>query len=175
MLPALEDAHSIQLAITRVIAMTLDMIIDKEMASTVLYALQIASSNLKRMDLETPLPKDVAVDVDEEELEEAIFNPEHPHTLPVWHDGEVRTDKENRPSATPAKKPKQPDLPPGTIQACAASTRKKPARSARATHCSNALNTTRSAHTTGLSLYGVSSRNFDIPVSAGSRSIRTSG
>jgi len=169
MLPALEDAHSIQLAITRVIAMTLDMVIDKEMASTVLYALQIASSNLKRMDLETPEPNDVAVDVDKEELDEAIFNIERPDTLPVWRDGEVRSDKEDRPSPTPAKKPAQPDLPPGTIQACAANTRKNRAR------LSQAALFLRLPRTTRFSLRDARARKFDTPVSAASRSIRTTG
>lgn len=125
MLPYLEDAHSIQLAITRVIAMTLDMVIDQKMASTVLYALQIASSNLKRMDEEIPKPEDVAIDVDEEQLDEIIFCRQRYDQLPTWQEGEVRTDKGARPE--PTRKPAQPDLPPGTIQACAADNRKKPA------------------------------------------------
>lgn len=117
MLPVLEDASSIQLAITRVIAMTLDQIIEPKMATTVLYALQIASCNLHRMDLETPKPEDVAVDPDREALAEAIFDPQQPN----WHIYQ-RNDQPDEASTTP-KKPVQSDLPPGTIQACAETSR----------------------------------------------------
>jgi hypothetical protein len=129
MLPPLEDAHAIQLTLTRVIAMTLDMVIDQKMAKTILYALQIASFNLKHMTLEVPKPEEVAVDVDEEALEAAIFNPEHPDTMPVWREGEVRTDKQDPPSA--AKEPAQPV--PGTIQACATNLSRRRHRSLFAT------------------------------------------
>lgn len=124
MLPVLEDAASVQLAITRVIALTLDMVIDQKMATTVLYALQIASCNLKRMSQEIPQPQDVAVDVAPEELAEAIFDPEHrDECIPTWQEGEVRTDREDRLAPSSAKKHPQPVLPVGTIQACVANSR----------------------------------------------------
>lgn len=123
MLPALEDAHSIQLAITRVIAMTLDTVIEPKMASTVLYALQIASTNLKHMVAEAPAPKDVVIDADREALAEAVFDRDLPDELPMWHDGETRTDKENHPtvsfSGPQPDSESEPNLPPGTIQGCA--------------------------------------------------------
>jgi hypothetical protein len=51
-LPAFEDAHSIQLTLRQVTELILRHKIDDKTAGLVLYALQIASSNLKRMELE---------------------------------------------------------------------------------------------------------------------------
>jgi hypothetical protein len=48
-LPLLEDAASIQLAITQVTHMLINFMIDHKTASLALYALQVASMNLKRV------------------------------------------------------------------------------------------------------------------------------
>jgi hypothetical protein len=61
-LPALEDAHSIQTVIRQVIQMAMQKRIERKTASLLLYALQVASSNLKRMDQEKPQPADVVTD-----------------------------------------------------------------------------------------------------------------
>jgi len=55
-LPVFEDAHSIQSVIRQVVQMVLQKRIERKTASLLLYALQIASSNLKRMELEKPQP-----------------------------------------------------------------------------------------------------------------------
>jgi hypothetical protein len=61
-LPALEDAHSIQTVIRQVIQMTMQKRIERKTASLLLYGLQIASSNLKRIDQEKPQPDEVVTD-----------------------------------------------------------------------------------------------------------------
>jgi hypothetical protein len=60
--PTLEDAYSIQSALRQVGAQLLNGAIDNKKAGLLLYALQIASSNLKRMKTETPQPEQVVVD-----------------------------------------------------------------------------------------------------------------
>jgi len=60
--PTLEDAHSIQFALRQVSLQLLDGAIDAKKAGLLFYALQIASSNLKRMKDETPQPEQVVVD-----------------------------------------------------------------------------------------------------------------
>src|SRR5216684_2093604 len=62
-LPVFEDAHSIQTVIRQVVQMVLQRRIERKTASLLLYALQIASSNLKRMELEKPQPEQVVIDV----------------------------------------------------------------------------------------------------------------
>jgi len=62
-LPLLEDAGAIQLALTQVTELLLSDAIKPKIASLVLYALQIASSNLKRLKEERPKrPTSVVVD-----------------------------------------------------------------------------------------------------------------
>ena len=62
-LPVLQDAASIRLALTQVIGLLLNDKIKPDIASLVLYALQIASSNLKRLKEEKPKhPTSVVVD-----------------------------------------------------------------------------------------------------------------
>jgi len=63
-LPVFEDAHSIQFVIRQVTTMLLQQKIETKTASLALYALQIASANLKRMDLEKPRPTHVVIDPD---------------------------------------------------------------------------------------------------------------
>jgi hypothetical protein len=62
-LPVFEDAHSIQTVIRQIVQMVLQKRLERKTASTLLYALQIASSNLKRMALEKPQPEQVVTDV----------------------------------------------------------------------------------------------------------------
>lgn len=64
-LPILEDAHSIQFSITQVMHQLMDKTIDAKTAGLMLYALQIASSNLRQLNAETPRPSQVVVDLDQ--------------------------------------------------------------------------------------------------------------
>ena len=63
-IPILEDAHSIQFAIPQVMHQLIDKTIDTKTAGLMLYALQIASSNLRQLNAETPQPSQVVVDLD---------------------------------------------------------------------------------------------------------------
>jgi hypothetical protein len=62
MLPPLEDAHSIQMVLRQVVQLMLQRRIDRKDAGLLLYALQIASGNLKQMQAEKPRPTQVVVD-----------------------------------------------------------------------------------------------------------------
>lgn len=62
-LPLFEDAHAIQAFLHRVVYRMLDGIIDQKTAGLILYALQIASSNLKHLKAEAPDPDQVVVDL----------------------------------------------------------------------------------------------------------------
>ena len=64
-LPILEDAHSIQFAITQVMHQLMEKTIDAKTAGLMLYGLQIASSNLRQLNAETPQPSQVVVDLDQ--------------------------------------------------------------------------------------------------------------
>src|ERR1700693_4460219 len=64
LLPVFEDAHSVQSVIRQVVQMVLQKRIERKTASLLLYALQIASSNLKRMELEKPQPDKVVTDLE---------------------------------------------------------------------------------------------------------------
>ena len=64
MLPVFEDAHSIQAALRHVMQLLLQRRIDPKTAGLLFYAMQIASTNLKRMEEEKPKPRNVVVDVD---------------------------------------------------------------------------------------------------------------
>lgn len=61
-LPVLEDANSIQMTITQVMRLILSKQIDSKDASLLLYALQTASSNLRRTQFEPPHCEDVVID-----------------------------------------------------------------------------------------------------------------
>lgn len=58
-LPVFEDAHAIQFTLRQVVELVLQHRIDDKKAGLVLYALQIASSNLKRFEREQPKPEQV--------------------------------------------------------------------------------------------------------------------
>ena len=64
LVPVLEDAHSIQSMVRQVVMLMLDDRLDDKKAGRVLYALQIASANLKRMEEEKPRPVQVVVDME---------------------------------------------------------------------------------------------------------------
>lgn len=63
LVPAFEDASAIQMTVRQVAVLLLQDKIDTKKAGLLLYALQIASSNLKRVDEEKPRPAQVVVDV----------------------------------------------------------------------------------------------------------------
>ena len=117
-LPFFEDAHSIQAVIRQVVQMVLQKRLERKTASLLLYALQIASSNLKRMELEKPQPEQVVTDVD-------TMSPDTVSQTPMAGSGE--TARETSASAPTTNRDQQvgeinaspgQDLPPGTIQAC---------------------------------------------------------
>ena len=87
--------------------MLLQKRIERRTASLLLYALQIASSNLKRMELEKPQPEQVVIDVVKPLKYEPPIAPE-----------EIETATETSASAQPQIESSEADLPPGTIQAC---------------------------------------------------------
>ncbi len=64
LVPVFEDAGSIQTMVRQVVMLVLEGKIDTKKAGTVLYALQIASANLKRMEAEKPRPVQVVVDTE---------------------------------------------------------------------------------------------------------------
>ena len=118
-LPFFEDAHSIQAVIRQVVQMVLQKRLERKTASLLLYALQIASSNLKRMDLEKPQPEQVVTDL------EPVVDPHEAWQAPIARSGD--TAGETSASAPPTNRDKKisevnpspgEDLPPGTIQAC---------------------------------------------------------
>jgi hypothetical protein len=115
-LPFFEDAHSIQAVIRQVVQMVLQKRLERKTASLLLYALQIASSNLKRIELEKPQPEQVVTDV------EPVLDPHDAWQAPIARSGE--TADEPSPSAPPTNGDQKvgevsgEDLPPGTIQAC---------------------------------------------------------
>jgi hypothetical protein len=130
LLPVFEDAHSVQSVIRQVMQMVLQKRIERKSASLLLYALQIASSNLKRMELEKPQPEQVVIDV----VTPLKYEP--PIAAPELAEEEARETAEeasahaqpdnvqadNAPSdnAQPIinRSREQEELPPGTIQAC---------------------------------------------------------
>jgi hypothetical protein len=96
--------------------MVLQKRIERKTASLLLYALQIASSNLKRMELEKPQPEQVVTDL------EPVLDPHDAWQAPIARSGE--TARETPASAPPTSRDQKvgevsgEDLPPGTIQAC---------------------------------------------------------
>jgi len=114
-LPFFEDAHSIQAVIRQVVQMVLQKRLERKTASLLLYALQIASSNLKRMDLEKPQPEQVVTDLEP-------VDPDEAWQAPIARSGE--TAGETSASAPPTNQDQKvgeasgEDLPPGAIQAC---------------------------------------------------------
>ena len=83
LVPVFEDASAIQTMVRQVTILLLQGKIDSKRAGQVLYAMQIASANLKRMELEKPRP--VQVVVDEEKVAET------PLGMTPWSRKEGRT------------------------------------------------------------------------------------
>jgi hypothetical protein len=104
-LPAFEDAHAIQTVIRQVVQMVLQKRLEQKTAKLLLYALQIASTNLKRMELEKPEPGRVVTELELEEETE----------IPIAA-VEAKASSEN--SANREFGDYDEELPPGTIQAC---------------------------------------------------------
>jgi hypothetical protein len=61
-LPTLEDANSIQVSLAKVMERLILLEIEPKTAALMLYALQIASANLKRISLEPEMPTQVVID-----------------------------------------------------------------------------------------------------------------
>jgi hypothetical protein len=122
-LPLFEDAHSIQTVIRQVVQMVLQKRLERKTASLLLYALQIASSNLKRMELEKPQPEQVVIDLERESetpmaaiIEDEIARESSASAQYEWNARPVN-------ASTQTNEDKDIDrsdegLPPGTIQAC---------------------------------------------------------
>src|SRR5712671_5512194 len=102
LLPVFEDAHSVQSVIRQVMQMLLQKRIERRTASLLLYALQIASSNLKRMELEKPQPEQVVIDV----VTELKWEP--PIAAPQLKEEEV-TEEEAKETVEEASAHAQPD------------------------------------------------------------------
>jgi hypothetical protein len=104
-LPVFEDAHSIQSVLRQVVQMLLQKRLERKTASLLLYALQIASSNLKRMELEKPQP------------EQVVTNLETDSETPMAALDETARESSDKSSDEDIQHSHE-DLPPGTIQAC---------------------------------------------------------
>jgi hypothetical protein len=126
LLPVFEDAHSVQSVIRQVMQMVLQKRIERKTASLLLYALQIASSNLKRMELEKPQPEQVVIDVVTPlKYEPPIAAPElteKEEAKEIAEEASANAQPDNAPSdnAQPIinRSREEEELPPGTIQAC---------------------------------------------------------
>ena len=101
--------------------MVLQKRIERKTASLLLYALQIASSNLKRMELEKPQPEQVVIDV----VTPLKYEP--PIAAPELTEKEEAKETDKEASAQAQldnaqliieRSREQEELPPGTIQAC---------------------------------------------------------
>lgn len=116
-LPVFEDAHSIQTVIRQVVQMILQKRIERKTASLLLYALQIASSNLKRLELEKPQPAEVVTDLETmapETVSETPIKPTNHDQKAIEVNASPQTSQDANQDATIDSE----DLPPGTIQAC---------------------------------------------------------
>jgi hypothetical protein len=110
-LPVFEDAHAIQTVIRQVVQLMLSRRIDRKDAGVLLYALQIASGNLKMMQAEKAKPTQVVVEPDKAA--------ETPLGMTPWsasgqgHDrdeaeaGESNNDNEAQNSPAPAASPEE--------------------------------------------------------------------
>ena len=84
-LPIVEDAASLQLALNRVMRALADGLLDYKKASLLLYALQIAASNFKRLREERQLATEKAAAVEDQSLVKLFLKqlaiPETPEEL----------------------------------------------------------------------------------------------
>jgi hypothetical protein len=130
-LPLFEDAHSIQAVLRQVVQMVMQKRLERKNASLLLYALQIASSNLKRMELEKPQPEQVVIDletksetpmaalIEEETARETPASAQHDwNASPVNASTKTGADKDKDKKNENENDRSDEDLPDGTIQAC---------------------------------------------------------
>ena len=110
-LPIFEDAHSIQNVIRQIVQMVLQKRLERKTASTLLYALQIASSNLKRMELEKPQPEQVVTDLETDTKSDTPM-------AALSQTSESPASEQPPAEVTKRDDDKDESLPPGTIQAC---------------------------------------------------------
>ncbi len=96
--------------------MLLQKRIERKTASLLLYALQIASSNLKRVELEKPQPEQVVTDF-ETEFKIPIAAPVEDETVSDSSECESVASKSSEDSK-PTNESGEETLPPGSIQAC---------------------------------------------------------
>jgi hypothetical protein len=120
-LPLFEDAHSVQTVIRQVVQMVLQKRLERKTASLLLYALQIASSNLKRMELEKPQPEQVVIDLEKESETPMAANIEdetaRESSASAQHEWNARPVNASTQTNEDTERSDE-DLPPGTIQAC---------------------------------------------------------
>ncbi len=97
-MPLLEDANAIQVAIFRIINAILDGSLDSKKACAILYALQTASLNLKRVNL-SPYWRDVVLeDEDDPHLEDP--RPAQRAATALTDDGSVEVPRKFLPLAS---------------------------------------------------------------------------
>jgi hypothetical protein len=118
MIPPFEDAHSIQMVLRHVVQLMLQKRINPKDAGLMLYALQIASGNLKQMQAEKPRPTQVVMEPEKVE--------DTPMGMTPWsatgrgHDPEDVAGEEGKPEAEQAGPPKlkaqDPPLPPPSAE-----------------------------------------------------------
>jgi hypothetical protein len=119
LLPVLEDAPSIQLAITQVCEHLLEKRLDTKKAGVLLYAMQVASSNLGRLNDNKSQDTSQQKSSEENNRENSEDNSEEKSAeaySPASASSEaISTGQDDSGSISSA----EPDrLPPGTIQAC---------------------------------------------------------
>ncbi len=85
-LPVFEDVHSIQLTLRQITELILRHKLDLKEAGLILYALQIASSNLKRMERDQPKPEQVVTDA---QIEHPVETPEQRARFKELQDDEI--------------------------------------------------------------------------------------
>ena len=124
-LPVFEDAHSIQTVIRQVVQMVLQKRIERKTASLPLYALQIASSNLKRMELEKPQPEQVVTDLETESetpmaaiTDDETARASSASAQPEWNARPVNASTKTGEDEDKENDRSDEGLPDGTIQAC---------------------------------------------------------
>ncbi|MFZ3262790.1 MAG: hypothetical protein WA172_02220 [Terriglobales bacterium] len=130
-LPAFEDTCSIQFTLRQVVELVMRKKLDLSEARLIVYALQIASSNLKRMAAEKPCPGQVVVDppvipvteadgqevIDPKSVTSAKTSATQDSEPTVPHKWSAKFDKMFPPDPEP-EAGSDDKLPPGAIQAC---------------------------------------------------------
>jgi hypothetical protein len=106
MMPVFEDAHSIQTVIRQVVQLMLARRIERKDAGLLLYALQIASGNLKMMQAEKAKPTQVVVEPDMATETPLGMTPwsatGHGHDRDEAEAGESNNEEQNSPVPPPS-------------------------------------------------------------------------